>query len=151
MCDLSSISLGDPMLTKQQLIGVIVAMTRSNDLPVLNVPGFLNEEFCFPGDSPLVRRMATIVEELYDGFDYAQSPEFLKSLEGKSESYKAMRLKLLTPAKKTEMLKRYSDAVAGILESDEVYALTEPDKHKRLKELRALLVEVSNVSGAPVV
>lgn len=41
--------------------------------------------------------------------------------------------------------------MAGILELDEVYALTEPDTHKRLKELRALLLEVSNVSGESVV
>ncbi|WP_395741022.1 hypothetical protein [Prosthecobacter sp.] len=139
------------MLTKQELIGIAVAMTRSNQLAALNDPSFPSNEMCLRGDAPLFRRMVAIAEELYDGFDYARTPESLKSLKGRSEAYKAMRLKMLTPVKKEELLKRFSDAVARILESDEAFELTESVKHERLKELRTLLLEVSNVSGASVV
>lgn len=126
-------------------------MTRSNHLEVLDVPGFLSREFCQAGDVPLVRRMAQIVKGLYDGFDYASSPEFIKSVEGKSEAFRAMRLKLLSPAKKTELRKRFGDELARILESPGIYDLVRPSEHERLKELRALLLEVSNEQGAPVV
>src|SRR5690349_15246588 len=106
------------MLTKQQLIGIAVAMTRSNQLAALKNPSFPSNEICLYGDAPLFRRMVAITKELYDSFDYSRTPEFLKTLEGKSEAYKSMSVKLITPVKKTELLERYSDTVAGILESD---------------------------------
>lgn len=139
------------MFTKQQLINGLIGLTETNDLQVLDVPGFLSCEFCEAGDVPLVRRMAQIVKGLSDGFDYASSPEFIKSVEGKSETVRAMRLKLLTAAKKTELRKRFGDSLARILESPEIYDLVKPSEHERLKELQALLIEVSNEKGVPVV
>ena len=120
------------MLTKRQLISCIVGFKETNNLQVLDEPGFLDEEIVFADDVPLVRRMATITNELYDAFDYAKSPEFLRSIEGKSEAVRAMRLKLITPQRRAEMRKRFGDALTRIMESDEVFDLVEPSRHEQI-------------------
>ena len=104
----------------------LVALTRTNDLQALDVPGFLVPEFCNAGDIPLVTRMAAITSEVFDTFDFAKSPEFLRSLEGKSEAFRAMKLKLITPERRTEMRKRLGDALVGVIDSDEILVLIEP-------------------------
>ena len=88
--------------------------------------------------------LAAITSELFDTFDYAKSPEFLRSLEGKSEAFRAMKLKLITPERQTEMRKRLGDALVGVIDSDEILVLIEPVRWERIKELRNLLMEVSN-------
>src|SRR4051812_6912581 len=119
------------MFTKQQLIGAVVALVETNDLQALNVPGFLVPEFCHAGDVPLVMRMAAIVGELWETFDYAKSPEFLSSIEGKSESVRAMRLKMITPERRSQMFKRLGDALARVMDSDDILALLDPRRHER--------------------
>ena len=59
------------MFTKQQLIDGVVALVETNDLQALNVPGFLVAEFCYGGDVPLVMRMAAIVGELWEVYDFS--------------------------------------------------------------------------------
>ena len=49
-----------------------------------------------------------------------------------------MRLKMITPQRRTEMRKRFGDLLAKVMESNE------PTRHERIKELRNLLLEVSN-------
>jgi hypothetical protein len=142
--DLFSTILGNGMLTKQQLISCIIGLKETNDLQVLDATGFLDEEICYADDVPLVKRMAAIIDELFDAFDYAKSPEFLRLVDGKSAEVRAMRLKMLTPVRRKEMRKRLGDALAKVLESDEVLELVESVKHERIKELRNLLLEVSN-------
>lgn len=132
------------MITKQVLISCIVGFKETNSFQVLDEPGFLNEEMCHKGDIPLVRRIAAITSELFDAFDYSKSPEFVRSLEGKSEAFRAMKLKLITPQRRTEMRKRLGDALARVIDSDEVLELIEPGRWERIKELRNLLTEVSN-------
>jgi len=139
------------MITKQQLINSLIGLTETNDLQALEVPGFVSRELCQAEDVVLVRRMAQIVEGLHNGFDYSGSPEFLKLVAGKSDEVQAMRLRLLTPPRKTELRKRFGDALARILESPEIYDLVKSSEHERLKELRSLLLEVSNKQGPPVV
>ncbi len=133
------------MFTKQQLITGIVALVETNDLQALKVPGFLVPEFCHAGDVPLVMRMAAVVSGLFDTFDYAKSPEFLRLVEGKSAEVRAMRLKMITPQRRTEIRKRLGDVLAKVMEADEVLELVEPTRHERIKELRNLLLEVSNL------
>ncbi len=132
------------MLSKQQLIGLLVGLKRVNDIELINDQAVLSNEVCLDGDRGLVRRMAFIVNELYETFDYSRSPEFLRSTEGKSAEFKAMRQRLLTPTKRIEVQRRLGHALERVWESDEVFELIEPSRLGRIKELRNLLCEVSN-------
>jgi hypothetical protein len=132
------------MRSKQKLTGALVGLKEMNASEVINEPAFLTRELCAEGDVPLVRRMAAIIDELFDTFDYAKSPEFLRLVKGKSTEVQAMRLKMITPLRRTEMRKRFGEALAKVFESDDVLDLVEPARHERIKELRNLLFEVSN-------
>ncbi len=132
------------MLNKQQLIGMLVGLTRVNDIDLVNDQSVLSHEVCLDGDRSLVRRMAEIVSELYETFDYSRSPEFLRSIEGRSVEVRAMRERLLTPIKRAEIQTRLGQALEKVWESDEVFELIEPSRQERVKELRNLLCEVSN-------
>jgi hypothetical protein len=142
-------SLGKTMLTKQQLINCIIGFKDTSNLHVLDEPRFLDEEICYRDAIPLVRRMAAIIDELFDTFDYAKSPEFSRLVAGKSATVRAMRLKMITPQRRTEMRKRLGEALAKVLHSDEVLELVEPARNERIKELRNLLLEVSNPDESP--
>jgi hypothetical protein len=132
------------MLTKQQLFGLLIGLARVNDLSLVNDAKVLSGEVCADHDIPLVQRMAVIIGDLYMGFDYAKSPEFLRSVLDKSEAVRAMRLRLLTPQRRTEMRKRFADVLARIMASDEILDLTDPSCHERVNELRHLISRVSN-------
>jgi hypothetical protein len=132
------------MLSKQKLAVVLVGLKEMNSRHAIHEPGFLTDNTCIEGDVPLVKRMAAIIDELFDTFDYARSPEFLRLVEGKSAKVRAMRLKMITPQRRTEMRKRLGAALSKVLESDEALELVEPARHERIKELRNLLLEVSN-------
>ena len=132
------------MLTKRHLTGALVGLKRTNAQDVLMEPGFITHEFCDADDAPLVLRMSAIINELFDTFDYSKSPEFLRSLNGKTAEFRAMKLRLITPARRADMLKRFGDALVRVRESDAVFELLESTRHERIKELRALLSEVSN-------
>jgi hypothetical protein len=123
---------------------MIIGLKRVNDADLIDDPTVFNAEVCEADDMPLVRRMAAIVVELFDTFDYAKSPEFQRMVEGKSVEIRAMRLKMLSPVRRKEMRKRFGEALARVLESDEILELLEPARHERIKELRNLLMEVSN-------
>jgi hypothetical protein len=123
---------------------MLVGLTRVNDISLVDDPKVMSREVCLDGDIPLIRRMSTITNELYTTFNYEKSPEFLRSVTGKSELVRAMRLKFLTPQRRAEMHKRFGDALVRVMESDDILDLVESSRHERIKELRGLLLEVSN-------
>jgi hypothetical protein len=132
------------MLSKQKLIVVLVGLKEVNSRHAIHVPGFLADNTCIEGDIPLVLRMSAIIDELFDTFDYVKSPEFARLVEGKSAEVRAMRLKLITPQRRREVRQRLGMALVKVMESNEVLDLLDPIRHERIKELRNLLLEVSN-------
>lgn len=126
---------------------MLVGLKETGSEQVLDEPAFLTWEICERGDIPLVRRMSTIINELFDSFDYSKSPEFIRSLSGKSAEFRAMKLRLITPMRRTETRKRLGDALAHFADSDAVLDLIEDNRHERIKELRSLLTEVSNTNN----
>lgn len=82
--------------------------------------------------------MAEIIGELYDEFDYANCPEFLQRVDGKSEQVKSMHLKLLDKEKQKEAKRRLGHSISMILESDEAYQLIAVTYHERLARLKEL-------------
>ncbi len=93
----------------------------------------------------MVRRMAEIVSDLFEAFDYSRSPEFLRSVAGKSAEFIAMKQRLITPMKRAEIQKRLGRALEKVWNCDDVFELVEPSRHAQIKELRNLLSEVSNL------
>jgi hypothetical protein len=128
------------LLTKQQLAGVLVGMNRDGFVHCLRDLTSL----CHPDEFPLVERMSAIMGELLKTFDYAKSPEFLRSILGKSAAFIEMKKRLLTPVKRTENFKRLCDALANVGKSDAAFDLIEESRQGRIKELRDLLSEISN-------
>jgi hypothetical protein len=113
--------------------------------------GVYYPRFCDADDVPLVLRMSAIINELFDTFDYSKSPEFLRSLNGKTAEFRAMKLRLITPRPAGRiMLKRFGDALVRVRESDAVFELLESTRHERIKELRALLSEVLHEDVVPI-
>lgn len=132
------------MLNKQQLICMLVGLTRVSDIDLVNDKAVLSHEVCLVSDQSSVRRMAAIVSELYDTFDYSQSPEFIRSIEGKSPEFRAMRQRMLTPMMRTELRSRLGRALEKVLDSEEVLDLIELRRQELIKELRTLLRNLSN-------
>jgi hypothetical protein len=139
--------VNEHQLSKQQLLGVLVGLKETSNEQVLDEPAFLTREICDRGDIPLVRRMFAIISELVDSFDYSKSPEFVRSLSGKSDEFRAMKLRLFTPMRRTQTLKRFGDALTNVADSDAVLDLIENNRRERIKELRSLLSEVSNTNS----
>ena len=130
-------------MTKRQLVGVIVSLNRDSFLEALREPSVLRE-MCAPEDVTRVLRMSEIAGELLDTFDFSKSPEFLRSLEGKSDEFCSMKRRLITPVRRAETLNRLDVALANVLDSDDALDLVEETRHWRIMELRAVLLEVSN-------
>jgi hypothetical protein len=131
------------MFTKGQLIGALVSFKENCHLGLLEEPAIL-DEMCIPSELPLVLQMSAIVSELMDAFDYSKSPEFLHSIAGKSAEFRTMKLRMITPMRRTETRKRLGDAIAGIQASDAVFDLVEESRHEKIWRLRILLAETSN-------
>lgn len=133
------------MLTKGQLAGILVSFNETRSLHLLEEPAVL-EETCLPRDLSIVIQMSAIISRLLDTFDYSRSPEFLRSVEGKSPEFLAMKLRMITPIRRTEVRKRLGDALANVLKSNAAFELVDEPRHKLLEELRTLLFQVSNRS-----
>jgi hypothetical protein len=135
------------MLSKQKLIQVLVGLKSMNSKYAVHEPSFLRE-ICVDDDFPKVLRMFALVDEVVDSFDYTESDEFVKSVEGKSDAVRAMRRKLIDPVQRRESRGRFCNALAKLLESDEVWTLVRPTHKSLLHELRDLVDRVSNPDEA---
>jgi len=125
------------MLTKNEMLRMLIGLKEVNDLDLVASDAVLAAS-CHEADNATVRMMASIVEEIYDGFDYELSPEFLSRVNGKSAQVQAMHRKLLDNEKLNEAKKRLAKAMARLLEVDEVYKLVAVTDHHRLDELKRL-------------
>ena len=64
------------MLSKADLMGLLVGFAWAHDIDVLAQDSFLGTDICARADREIIRRMAYLVNELYRDFDYIHSPEF---------------------------------------------------------------------------
>lgn len=72
------------MLTRVQLLKMLVGLKKANDIDLVGDDDVMRVS-CNDADREAVRAMTAIINQIYGHFDYANSPEFLERLEGKSE------------------------------------------------------------------
>ncbi len=124
---------------------MLIGLFEVNDLELVNEDSVLSPSVCSASDRENVRKMAEIIAGLYRDFNYFESPEFLQSLAGKSETFKQVKSKLLSdPVKQTELRRRLGEALVSIMRSDDAYNLFPERNHHSLKELERLVSSVSN-------
>jgi hypothetical protein len=121
---------------------MIVGLKQVGDLDLIENESVL-ADVCNADDRPRVLAMASLVERLFDKFDYESSPEFLSKLDGRSETLRAMQIKLLTAEKKKQLAERFGCSLTQILCSQDAYVLVPPDSHADLDELKAMASSIA--------
>ena len=127
------------MLTKSQLIKLLVDVTAVNDLPVLDEDRNLPTEVCVREDRQTVRRMVKIVAGLLREFEYEKSPEFEEAVAGKSHAVVTMKRRLASdPKKRSDYRRQMEEALGNVLTNDAVYSLVPKGQHYALRDLADL-------------
>ena len=127
-------------MTRRERLGLLVGLKRLNDLDLIEGNALFKEAGFLPREREAVTRVSGIIHVLYDDFDYTKSPEFLRSTEGKSEGFRAMKVRLLTSEKRAEALRRFSEALEGILDSEEARDLVPASQLPKLDELKRVVL-----------
>ncbi len=136
------------MLTKSQLMKVLVDIATVNDVSVLDEERNLPIEICAPEDRQTVRRMAALMADLLRAFVYESSLEFERSVAGKSSAVVAMKRRLASdPVKRSEQQRRLECALGEILSNDDAYALVTKEDHGSIRSLVELASRLRNPSG----
>ena len=133
------------MLTKCELLNLLVAWSCMGDADLADDDACLSGEVCSPDDRERVRRAARLVDLLRRRFRYVESPRFLREVAGKSPAYAAMRRKLQDePAKRPEHLLSFNASLNAMLTSREAYDFVPAERHAELDALRDVLGQVGN-------
>jgi hypothetical protein len=133
------------MLTKHDLVTLLVAWSSMNDAGLAEEDGCLSIEVCSPEDRPAVRRAARLIDHLRKRFSYLESPIFRRELQGKSEAVATMRTRLEDePTKRVAHLQAFTSALRSILSSRDVYDLVPIERHAELDALASILEQVAN-------
>ncbi len=130
------------MLTRAEILKMLVGLKEVNDIDLLMDDDILNAS-CIESDKPTVRAMATIIDQIYNDFDYESSPEFLQKIEGKSEQVQAMHRRLLNEEKLKQAGKRLGESLTAILDSEDAFNLVTVAHHDRLEALKELAKSLS--------
>ena len=133
------------MLSKAELLGLLVAWSRMGDASLAEVDESLSVEVCVAEERPAVRRAASLVDHVRKRFSYAESPRFGAALNGKSGSCRAMRTRLEgEPAKRAARLAELDAALESVLSNREAYDLVAAEQHPELDALVATLRRLGN-------
>lgn len=125
------------MLTRAQILQMLVGLQETGDLDIACSNDVLVAS-CADGDRSTLKRIAEIVQLLYQNFDYTRSPEFLGLISGKSVEVIAMRRRLLTADKLEAVRRRLGKSLATLLELNDAYQLVEVGQHQQLDQLKLL-------------
>lgn len=127
----------DGMLTKSQLMRLLVDLAAVNDVALLDEDRALPPEVCGSEDRQTVRRMARIIADVLRRYDYERSPEFEEAVAGRSSAVVAMKRRLTSdPVKRAEHRRRLEGALGEVLTSDAaVYLLVPKEQHGAIRSL----------------
>jgi hypothetical protein len=117
---------------KEELFKILLALVAAIDSDLLD------NRRCFPcnsKDHATWKWIRDAIQDFYVNYDYVESPEFLNSIKGKSDSYQSMAKKIAS-SKNHEKRKDFYSALTILLESDDVFQLTATDKHEILLAIR---------------
>jgi len=134
------------MLTKEEIIKMLVGLEATNDLDLVNDDKVLSIAVCSKSDRAKVKQMASLLSELFLSFNYEKSPEFQKSILGKSTKYREMKLRLISDPTKTKNYKRrLADAFINF-NTKELGELIKTGEHEKVKLIYSIMEEISNPS-----
>ncbi len=125
------------MLTRNEILKMIVGLKEVNDLDLLKDDTLLNVSR-FDLDKKTVRAMSIIIDKIFNEFDYEHSPEFIQKIAGKSEQVQCMHRKLLDQEKLKQVQKRLGESITSILDSDDAFSLVPAVYHQHLEDLKKL-------------
>jgi hypothetical protein len=131
------------MLSRSQVLNMLVGLKEVGDLELVDQDVILSKATA-PSAFPLVRSMAAIIRQLFDAFDYEQSPEFENKSVNKSPEVQQMLRRLLTPENRKAARLRLAEALSSVLDSNAAFDLVSLDKHALLLELRMLAGQLPN-------
>ncbi len=133
------------MLTKQELVQLLVGWSRTNDVHLSDDDGCLTIEVCRPADRETLRSAVRIIHALRQGFSYLESPVFQRSVAGRSVSFSQMKRRLEDdPTRRAIHASALDGALTVILTSREAYDLVPNGRHVELDTLVKLLRSMSN-------
>ena len=133
------------MYTKDQLVAFLVSLTAVSDADLIDTDQLLTREICDPQDRDRVREIRDSIVKLDSCWSYQASPEFIRKVEGKSQQYQLMLLRMSVDAvKQAEIRERFRNALTRILCDDEVYNLLCPAEHQELDQIKAKLLRLQN-------
>lgn len=130
------------MLTRDQVLKMLVGLRKVNDIDLVNVDEVLRAS-CRESDRNAVRSMAAAIDSIYGSFDYTKSPEFESKIDGKSNAVREMHIRLLNSEKRADALHRLGNAITSLLHGDDAYQLVAQDQHHLLDELRTSARSIS--------
>jgi hypothetical protein len=133
------------MLSKHEVLQLLVALARMNDAAVMSRDEGLSNEVCSSTDRSIVRELRAYILPLRQSFDYTRSPEFRSSVAGKSAAFQGMQQKLAgDPVKRQSQVERFDKALERVLDSDEAFQLLPEEQHGVLLRVRALARTLGN-------
>lgn len=133
------------MITKKEILKLVLFLIRSNDFPLLFKDYLLTSEVSLPSDRLTVREIGKIIFELWSKFNYEKSIEF--SNLGAQESSKYIdfiKLKLNDQMKQNETLTRVEKSIENLLELNEIYLLFSTDDKLKIEKLKKIVSSLSN-------
>jgi hypothetical protein len=126
------------------VLAMIVGLVSCSDGDLLD-DGRITTGLAVREEWPAVRQAGVLVQGLMKDFNYAASPEFDRSVAGRSESYRAMKASIMSdPVNRKELKKRFLDALSRALSSDDIYQLLPESKHAEVREVVRLILSLSN-------
>ena len=132
------------VITKRQLLQAVVGLIEVNDYQLLSHRPALGE-IAHPDDFELVGRIARTVKSLYDDFDYTESPEFLRSIEGKSDRFAEMKRRLASdPQRRAEQRDRLAEALVELPDTTRLLALVPQRRRVEVDEITRWLSALRN-------
>lgn len=125
------------MLTAAESFRVLVALAAVGDADAFEAGlSAHRKEF---GDcvAASFRGLGVRISQILRSYDYLKSPEFLRSIDGKSEQFVAMKRKLESdPTRRAHHAKRFEVALCNLPTSSEAYDLLSVDAHVHLNAIR---------------
>lgn len=133
------------MLTKSEVMGLLVGLARANDADLLNQDACLPSDVCAETDRAAVRRAASLVDHLVKHFSYVETPTFREIVAGKSEAYVKMRTRIeCAPARHVEHQRHFEHALANVLNTSDILNLVPEARIEDVETLRVTVASLSN-------
>jgi len=131
------------MQPSERVLALVVSLVRAGDVELLAGDGIL-EPLCPIKFRANVRAAAISLRGIYEEFSYTQSPEFLRSVSGKTESYRVLAAKLSSePSKAAANKERLLVGLRELLHDDTAFQLVPENQHEQLSKARVAFAEVT--------